>query len=400
MLNLALRKPAFQSSISQYSIGTTHAEDAKGGNNGHLACRYGFHTEREHNPWWQVDLEDSFLIHRVVIFNRPDQAERLKRFTLLGSTDGRDWEELFRKTDDQIFGRGGEPFAAEIEGDPLARFVRLRLDGDEPLHFVECQVFGVHPDPVIRDRLYEEQMQGEKLRGYIPDGRRGRVIDIGGFAVFVDEENYDRGIIQALDRGQYEAPERYLVGHLVTQVDRVVELGTAIGIVSMTIARITGAENVLTVDANPAMVSDARDNFLRNGLRGIRSHAGIMRSRRMIKDPQEMMTFYIDRTFLISRLNATCNDCGIVNAVQIPVLCLEDVIKDHGANVLICDIEGGEVDLLLHADLSDIRLIILETHSWLAGEVATDEMVRQLIRSGFSVNLDVSYAQYLVLRRH
>lgn len=126
VVNLALGKPALQSSVSQYSIGSTAAEDARGANNGSLSCRYGFHTATEVDPWWQVDLEDSFLVYRVVIFNRMDLADRLRHFSVLGSDDGRGWKALFRRTDDHAFGRGGEPYSAKIDGE-LIRFVRHTL---------------------------------------------------------------------------------------------------------------------------------------------------------------------------------------------------------------------------------------------------------------------------------
>jgi hypothetical protein len=124
-----------------------------------------------------------------------------------------------------------------------------------------------------------------------------------------------------------------------------------------------------------------------------------MRSRRAITDPQDTMTFFIHRAFLSSRLNAPTNDHNIVKTVQVPVVFLEDVIEKHRATVLISDIEGGEVDLLPYADLSGIRLVILETHYGEAGVAATDEMVRQLIISGYSLDLELSHTRYLVLRR-
>jgi len=67
--------------------------------------------------------------------------------------------------------------------------------------------------------------------------------------------------------------------------------------------------------------------------------------------------------------------------------------------VLVCDIEGGEVELLMGADLSALRLIILETHYWAQGETATDAMVRELILSGFSIHLEASGWNVLALRR-
>ena len=400
MLNLALRKPALQSSVSLYSIGRTPAEDAQGGNNGHVSGRYGFHTATERDPWWQVDLEDSFLVRRVVIYNRSDHAVRLKWFTVLGSRDGKKWEELFRKTDNQVFGLSGEPFIAEIAGSPLARFVRVRLDGKAPLHFSECQVFGEHPDAAVQGRMQKDEARAEQQRRYIPDGRRGHVVDIGGLAVFVDEENYHKKIIAALESGDYEATERRLVSQLVTHVDRVIDMGTAIGVVAMTAARIAGGDNVVTFEANPDIAKDARDNFRRNGLEGLRSRVGILRNRRTITDPNQTMTFYIDKEFWASRLNASAADRNIVKTVELPIFCLEDAIEEHRATVLICDIEGAEVELLNGADLSAIRAIILETHYWAVGEVATDEMVRQLIMSGFSIHLGLSETRALVLRRH
>jgi len=41
---------------------------------------------------------------------------------------------------------------------------------------------------------------------------------------------------------------------------------------------------------------------------------------------------------------------------RVPVFCLEDEIEAHRANVLICDIEGGEVDLRMQSDLAGIHL--------------------------------------------
>jgi FkbM family methyltransferase len=401
MLNLALRKPALQSSFSRYSIGHTVADDAKGGNNGHLSGQYGFHTKTERDPWWQVDLEDSFQVHRVVIFNRADQAERLKHFSVLGSSDGKEWKVLFRKTDDHVFGRDGEPYTAEIADQPLVRFVRVRLDGQAPLHFRECQVFGVHPDPKVRAEMEQAKAEAEERRNSVPPGRQGRIVEIGGFAIFVDDENnYDRSIIAALERGDYDCTERQLVGQLVTHGDRVIDVGTAIGVVAMTAASAAGGESVLTLDANFDITNDAQDNFKRNGLEAIRCQVGILRNRQAINHPQQAKAYYIDKAFWASHPNAPATDHDARKTAQVPILCLEDIIDNHRATVLTCDLGGGEVELLRHADLSCIRLIILKTHYCPAGEAAIDDMVGQLILSGFSLHLDMSHHGVLVLCRH
>ena len=140
MRNLALNKPATQSSISVWSR-SSPGEDAKGANNGQIYCPYGFHTDCESNPWWQVDLQDQFLIHKVVLYNRQECEDRLKYFSILKSLDGLNWQIIFRKQDSLVF-FNHLPYVAEISGDHVARYVRIRLDGVDFLHFSECQVFG------------------------------------------------------------------------------------------------------------------------------------------------------------------------------------------------------------------------------------------------------------------
>jgi hypothetical protein len=232
-------------------------------------------------------------------FNRADQAERLKHFSVLGSNDGSEWKVLFRKTDDRVFGRGGEPYPAEIADQPLVRFVRVRLDGQAPLHFRECQVFGVHPDPRIRGGMEQANAEAEKRRNCIPPGRRGRIVEIGGFTIFVDDKNnYDRSIIAALERGDCDDTERQLVGQLVTHCDRVLNIGTTTGVVAITAASAAGEESVLTSDANFDIINVAQENFKRNGLEGIRSQVGILRNRQAINDPQLAKTLCIEQCIL------------------------------------------------------------------------------------------------------
>jgi FkbM family methyltransferase len=400
MINLALNKPASQSSTSQWSKSRIAEEDARGANNGHISGEMGFHTDTEQDPWWQVDLEGEYLIRKVVIFNRHQQAHRLKHFSLLRSLNGREWKRFFRKIDSTVLGETDDrPYVGEIIGDHLARFVRVRLDGYECLHFNELQVFGEPIDPIVRKKIVEEEAHAEHARLAGPDGRNGHMADVGGFTVFVDTDRYARNIISALDNGSYEGRERQLIAELVQPSDRIIEAGTAIGIVSMTAATIVGSENVLTFDANPDIVEDARENFRRNGLSGIKLHVGVLKCRGNITRPRETENFYIDGAFWASRLDASSTTPGIIKTVNVPVVCLEDEIRSHAATVLVCDIEGGETGLLMQADLAGIRLIIMETHYWAAGESATDAMMRKLIVEGFAIHLGSSGHHIMVLRR-
>ncbi len=141
--NLALDRPATQSSVCGWSHGATREDDAGGATNGNLRepDHYGFHTEWELNPWWQVDLGQPFIIDEIRLHNRQGStAFRLRHFTLLGSDDGVSWHEFYRKTDDAVF--DALPYVVHPAPGVQARFIRLRLDGEDFLHFDQCLVYG------------------------------------------------------------------------------------------------------------------------------------------------------------------------------------------------------------------------------------------------------------------
>jgi FkbM family methyltransferase len=400
MINLALNKPALQSSTSKWSWHPAADQDAKRGNDGDTSAHMVFHTDTERQPWWQVDLEDEFLIRKVLIFNRREEAARLRHFTLLKSLDGKNWREMYRKRDSAIFGLSDDrPFEIEFSDNHLARFVRVRLDAFSCLHFSECQIFGERVGPDLRAHIIEEQARAEHQLGTPNHARNGEFIDIDGLSVFVDFDNYHDIIVRALEDGHYEGQERSLAKALLQHSDRVIEVGTAVGVVSMTAALIVGASNVATFDANSDIVSDARANFERNGLNEIKSRVGVLKNRRKLEASEAEVDFYIADAFWASRLDASESDQHILRKVKVPVFCLEDEIQAHAATFLICDIEGGEVELLLDADLSGIKTIVMETHYSVVGEKAVDTMMRKLILEGFSIHLGYSANQIVVLRR-
>ena len=147
MDNLALHKPALQSSVSAWSSSRDPAEAARGGNDGDLSGDLGIHTDAGRDPWWQVDLEGIYAVERVRLFNRDAFAERLLRFSVLGSLDGVTWDILASKSDDRVFGPDGAPYTLDLPRHPSLRYLRVRLDGLSCLHFKECQVFGTPADP-------------------------------------------------------------------------------------------------------------------------------------------------------------------------------------------------------------------------------------------------------------
>jgi FkbM family methyltransferase len=196
---------------------------------------------------------------------------------------------------------------------------------------------------------------------------------------------YAPGIVKALKAGSYEGRERAALAAILKPGDRVLEVGSAIGVVGMSAARIVGAENVVAYEANAELVQHAKFNYAINNLPISVNHA-ILKNAVTWGGFGEIEKFYIHEQFWAS---STVNKPGTIAITEVPTLCFERESRGFGANVLICDIEGGEIDLLQSADLTGYSDILMEVHNW-AGRKEINKLVRKIILDGYCLNLDLS----------
>ena len=123
--------------------------DAAGAVDGVKNGAYAFHTGEEANPWWQVDLGESQLLSRIVVFNRLDYAPGLHNADTLrvfASEDGRQWRPIHDQQGRHFGGTSGAP-PLEVkvgDGEVRARFVRLQIPSAKPIffHLDEVEIYG------------------------------------------------------------------------------------------------------------------------------------------------------------------------------------------------------------------------------------------------------------------
>jgi cytochrome c553 len=117
-------------------------EDARGGCDGVKNGKWGFHTENEESPWWQVDLGRAMPLSRLVIYNRCDSgtAARASRIMVLLSADGEQFEQAYQHGGQTFLGDGGPPLSVTL-ADQKARYVRLQLPGKSYFHLDEVEVY-------------------------------------------------------------------------------------------------------------------------------------------------------------------------------------------------------------------------------------------------------------------
>jgi hypothetical protein len=143
--NIALGKPATQSSVCPYSRNQDLRQDAAGAVNGLVTGSFGFHTGNDEQPWWMVDLEAEHAISAIWIFNRIDLPGRARNLRLfISRIGGEDWVEVPCPQGEQPFGGAyGKPLMVDLPEHPVARFVRLEIDGKQHLHLDQVKVFGL-----------------------------------------------------------------------------------------------------------------------------------------------------------------------------------------------------------------------------------------------------------------
>ncbi len=162
------------------------AVDASGAVDGVKNGRYGFHTNWEPNPWWQVDLGSPQPIGKVVIYNRldyPPGVHNADRLVILASDDGKRWTPCY---DNQGKPFGGitdqKPlivdFAGEGKAPLVARFLRIQLPNSEPifLHFDEVEVYA-SGDAAMQNNLALGRPADQSSRS--PWSRGGDLVTLG-----------------------------------------------------------------------------------------------------------------------------------------------------------------------------------------------------------------------------
>ena len=139
--NLALARPAWQSSIGLWSKHQNYRLDAEGGNDGNRHVDFGFHTASEYHPSWTVDLQHRTLLTEVRSYNRIVHPERLGGFRLLASLDGQTWHAAHQspiEIDPTLTPE--EPIRIALATE--ARLLRVQSLQDGFFHFREFEAYG------------------------------------------------------------------------------------------------------------------------------------------------------------------------------------------------------------------------------------------------------------------
>ena len=218
---------------------------------------------------------------------------------------------------------------------------------------------------------------------------------IEGFKIRTDCPQITPPIFKALMNKRYEFRERQVIKQTLAKGDRVLELGSGMGVVSLVIASQVGDDNIYCVEANPEAASLARYHFDLNNHK-IKVFEQLLYPK-AIKPTESTIELNVSATFVESSIHKLGSHS---RKVPVPVADIESIVEQHQLNVLVTDIEGFETSLVEHFGFNGINKYILELHPAITGEEAVLEIIRQLNAKGLHINTRTWFADVAAFCRN
>lgn len=218
--------------------------------------------------------------------------------------------------------------------------------------------------------------------------RRDDAFVIQGVALEAPDPPVSRSVRKSLQRNKYENAEAYLVSHLVRPGDTVLDLGAGLGLTAILAAKASGGGRVVAYEANPAVAPLAEKNARRNGVKvEIRNRA--------VAAKKGLCEFHVRRSFPASSFIAAKGS----KTIQIEADAAQEVIDEVRPEVIICDIEGIEREVLTKSNLSSVQRLVVEVHPQIIGLQGVAECTQALALTGFRLLPSLCFEQVLVFDR-
>ncbi|MEM8770329.1 MAG: FkbM family methyltransferase [Pseudomonadota bacterium] len=219
--------------------------------------------------------------------------------------------------------------------------------------------------------------------------RQPNEVEVAGVKLSIPEETKGP-VLSSIYAEKYEGLEIAALPRYLRADDVVVEAGAAIGFVGLHCAKHIGLDRLVMIEANPALIPEIEKNFALNGHARPRLLHALAAA-----DEEGTETFRVAEQFWSS---SVLDRGQTLQTVEIAKADLNRLFREESASVFICDIEGGEFDLLPKLDFSGVRLILIELHQKLASAQAVAEAVKQIEAQGLALKETLKGEVYIFER--
>ena len=218
-----------------------------------------------------------------------------------------------------------------------------------------------------------------------------------GVQIPLDSHIITPKVARQLSREFYETPEVTALPLFCTQADRVLELGSGIGFISTYLAKTVNVSHVTCVEANPVLCDFIARVHKLNEVPDAQVQNAVLMSDVAEMPESGEMPFYTTSPFWSSSLTRPAK--GFYCPIVVPTIRLSDMIAKVDPNVIVCDIEGGELDLFEQADLGRVRNVFMELHTRVYGGPGVVKVFENMHRLGFFYHQRISARGTVLFRR-
>jgi FkbM family methyltransferase len=216
---------------------------------------------------------------------------------------------------------------------------------------------------------------------------RGNVVRIDGCSFSVESPVISTRFKSEFLFDNYERPERQAVKRFLDPALPIVEFGGSIGVVScIANSKLSDPSRHVVIEANPVLIPLLEANRDRN-----RCKFTILP--RVVAYGGQQAVFHSNSTNFVGSTALThhANDTivgDVLEEVEVQTITLQSVLDQYGFDqcTLICDIEGGEAELIEYeSDLirRKVKTIIIEVHKYFLGDEGVIKMLDRLEALGF-----------------
>ncbi len=203
---------------------------------------------------------------------------------------------------------------------------------------------------------------------------------IDGITLQIPQRCLNPAIEDAIGQGHYEGKELAGIKRHLKPEDRVLDLGGGAGYLAVQAAKIVGAGNVTTVEANPDMVRSIGRTLALNDALDLRVLHGAV-----VADSytQDTVTFEAKAAFWASSISNGAPGQKS-KLVSVPALKLSDLFEAFDPSFVVMDVEGAEVELAQQSWAKSVRFVIMEIHPQLYGPPDIQQIFDGMSRAGFT----------------
>lgn len=216
-----------------------------------------------------------------------------------------------------------------------------------------------------------------------------------GFPVACSPRLVHPAIEAGLVEGWYEYEETRTSESVITQGDRVLELGGGLGALATHVWRTCRPSTYDVFEANPRIVPLLEETLKRNAASGVRVHSALLTD-----DPRLLREgsaeFFCHDEFWAGSTHRPENSTG---AISVSTVSFTEFLRKIRPTVIISDIEGGELELfgkvlkpsflqrlLRTGPFDSVRHVIMEMHPKVIGQSGVEAVHRSFKDAGFIEN--------------